>query len=113
MKKDKLLLQGEKEMTQRNRKWIHTIAILLGMTIMCSQTSYAGFSGHNTKGDFGLQSGSQLPPGWYLVAPMYYRYNGDSIKKRDGEDFSIDSQGRGSLDVNAYVLGLIWVSEYK
>lgn len=100
-------------MTEGTRKWIFSISILLGMTIMCSQTSFAGFSGHNTKGDFGLQSGSQLPPGWYLVAPMYYRYDGDSIKDRDGNDISIDPEGRGSLEVNAYVLGLIWVSEYK
>ena len=73
-------------MTERNRKWIFAISTLLVMAIMCSQNSFAGFSGHNTKGDFGLQSGSQLPPGWYLVAPMYYRYDGDSIKDRDGND---------------------------
>ena len=28
----------------------------------------AQLSGHNTKGDFGLQSGSQAPPGWASIA---------------------------------------------
>ena len=73
---------------------------------------FAGFAGHNTKGDFGLQAGSQPPPGFYAV-PMYYRYDGDSIKDRDGDSVQIDPEGRGSLDANAYVLGLIWVSDLK
>jgi hypothetical protein len=87
--------------------------LLITVTLVFGQPSFAGFSGHNTKGDFGLQSGSQLPPGWYLIAPMYYRYEADAIKDRNGNDISIDPEGRGSLEVNAYVLGLIWVSEYK
>ncbi len=73
----------------------------------------AGFAGHNTKGDFGLQAGSQPPPGFYVVAPMYYRYDGDSLKNSDGKSISIDPEEGGGLDVNAYVLGFLWVSEYK
>ena len=44
---------------------------------------------------------------------MYYRYDADSLKNRDGDTVRIDPEGRGSLDVNAYVLGLIWVSDFK
>lgn len=97
-------------MTQRKPKQIAKIATLLVITAMCS-SSYAGFSGHNTKGDLGLQSGSQPPPGWYMLAPMYYHYDGDRVKDRDGKEISPDPMDRGDLDANLYVLGLIWVAE--
>ena len=100
-------------MSTRTLKWIFTTALAFMTILLCVQPSSAGFSGHNTKGDFGLQSGSQPPPGLYLVAPMYYHYSGDSLKNRDGDTVSLDPEGRGSLDVNAYVLGLVWVSEFK
>lgn len=99
-------------MFKQNRRWLSTLVILIAITLLSTPSSFAGFSGHNTKGDFGLQSGSQLPPGWYLLAPMYYRYEADTIRDRDGDRIS-DPEERGSLEVNAYVLGLIWVSEYK
>ncbi|MEN8692895.1 MAG: transporter [Desulfobacterales bacterium] len=99
-------------MSEGTRKWIFSISILLGMTLMCSQTSFAGFLGHNAKGDYGLQSGTQLAPGFY-VNPYYYRYVGDSLKDKNGDSVQIDPEGRGSLDINAYVLGFHWVSEFK
>jgi hypothetical protein len=73
----------------------------------------AQYNGHNSKGDFGLQSGSQLPPGFYLIAPMYWRYDADTIRNRDGDRVQLDPEGRGSMTVNAYVLGFAWVSEFK
>jgi len=36
----------------------------------------AQLSGHNTKGDFGLQSGTQAPPGFYVV-PLIYNYTAE------------------------------------
>jgi hypothetical protein len=72
--------------------------------------AFAGFAGHNTKGDFGLQSGTQPPPG-LLITPMYYRYSGDTLRDSNGDKISLDPQERGSLDANAYVLGFIWVSD--
>jgi hypothetical protein len=89
------------------------VALLAAAAILSADLAHAQYAGHNTKGDFGLQSGSQPPPGLYLVAPMYYRYDADSLKNRDGDTVSIDPEERGSLDVNAYVLGLVWVSEFK
>jgi hypothetical protein len=89
------------------------VALLGAVTILNSGLAHAQYAGHNTKGDFGLQSGSQAPPGVYVVAPMYYRYDGDSVKNRNGDNVRLDPEGRGSLDVNAYVLGLVWVSEFK
>jgi hypothetical protein len=100
-------------MHTRTWRWFFATVLVVMTILLCVQPSSAGFSGHNTKGDFGLQSGSQPPPGLWLVAPMYYRYSGDSLKDRDGNTVSLDPEERGSLDVNAYVLGLVWVSEFK
>jgi hypothetical protein len=100
-------------MYERNQRWVYAVLTLMVITILHAQSSLAGFAGSNTKGDFGLQSGTQLPPGFYLVAPMYYRYDADTLKDRDGNQVNLDPQERGSLVANAYVLGLIWVSDHK
>jgi hypothetical protein len=49
----------------------------------------------------------------FYVVSICYRQDGDSIKNRDGESVQIDSEGQGSLDLNAYVLGFYWTSEFK
>ena len=87
------------------------ISLFLVITFYAGSV-FAGFMGHNSKGDFGLMSGSQLPPGFYAI-PLYYRYDGDSIKGKDGESIQIDPEGGGSLDLNVYVLGIYWVSDFK
>ena len=69
----------------------------------------AQLSGHNTKGDFGLLAGSQPPPGLYVVAPLYFRYEADALRNRDGDQLPLEF----SLNVNAYVFGVLWVSEKK
>jgi hypothetical protein len=89
------------------------ITLLSIVIILNAELTQAGFAGHNTKGDFGIQSGTQAPPGVYAVAPMYYRYDADSLKNSSGDSIQIDPAGRGSLDVNAYVFGLIWVTDFK
>jgi len=69
----------------------------------------AQLSGHNTKGDFGVLAASQPPPGLYVVAPLYLHYEADTLRNRDGDSIRLDF----SLDLNAYVLGVVWVSEKK
>jgi hypothetical protein len=70
----------------------------------------AQFLGHNAKGDFGLLSGTQPDPGFYF-APMYYRIDADDIKDRFGNSFRPDIPG--SLDANAYLAGVWYVSDFK
>ena len=91
--------------------FVRTLAIvnLCVFLAFASGGVFAGFAGHNTKGDFGLQSGTQPPPG-LLIAPMYYRYSGETLRDSKGDKISVDPQERSSLDANAYVLGFIWVS---
>lgn len=74
-------------------------------------TSVAQLSGHNTKGDFGLQAGTQPPPGWYVV-PLYYDYSADKFRDKNGDKF-LANVNAGSIDVGAAVVGMLWVTEKK
>ena len=102
--------RGCRRSSKRNQ--LCSVMLLTICIVLQADFTLAGFAGHNTKGDWGLQSGTQPPPGFYLV-PLYYRYDGSELKNRNGDNVRIDPEGRGSLDVNAYVLGVIWVSEFK
>ncbi len=66
------------------------IALFLAWSLL--NPSAAQLSGHNTKGDFGLQAGTQPPPGWYLV-PMYYDYSADKFLDKNGDRFLADNDG--------------------
>jgi len=85
------------------------VCLLAGWSIF--NPAAAQLSGHNTKGDFGLQAGTQPPPGWYVV-PMYYDYSADTLRDRNGDRLLANPSG-GSVDVGAAVVGLIWVTEKK
>jgi len=71
----------------------------------------AQLAGHNTRGDFGLQSGTQAPPGFY-IAPLIYDYRADTLRDRNGDSRPIFSSG-GDIDIQAAVFGLLWTSEKK
>ena len=92
------------------RRTLIAAACLAAMLLLIPSQSSAQFNGFNTRGDYGLQSASQPPPGWYLIAPMYVRYHTGEFKDSNGDAFLPDEGD--SLDVNAYVLGLIWVGEF-
>ena len=89
------------------------VVVVVAVAVLGPSLVHAQYNGHNTKGDFGLMSGSQAPPGFYLAAPIYVRYGADTLRNSEGDRVSLDPERRGSLAVNAYVVGLIWVSEYK
>jgi len=93
--------------------FICSLASIASLLLLSVSASFAGFGGHNMKGDFGVLSASQPPPGFYAVAPIYYRYEADTLRDRDGNKVIIDPQERGSLEANAYIFGFIWVSEMK
>jgi hypothetical protein len=93
--------------TRNTIRWL----LFLVMAIFAGP-SQGQLSGHNTKGDFGLRSGSQAPPGWYLVAPMFYRYSADEFRDRNGEHL-LAIENEGSLEATAWLAGLIWVSDKK
>lgn len=100
-------------MFSMKKRYVSTLLIVMFLSFLSADTLFAGFAGHNMKGDFGLLSASQPPPGFYLMAPMYYHYEADTLRDRNGNKISIDPEERGSLEANAYIFGLIWVSEIE
>ena len=91
------------------------MAVAIGVLVLIAlvpEPAQAQFLGHNFHGDYGLQAATQAPPGFWLAA-FYLRYDGDSLRDRNGDEIRIDPEGRGELDTNSYVLGLWWVSKAK
>ena len=100
-------------MKGRMNKQLSVACILLFGALICFACPVpAQLSGHNSRGDYGLQSGSQAPPGWYLVAPMFYRYSADEFRDRNGDRFNAIDDGR-SVEATAWLPAAIWVSEHK
>jgi hypothetical protein len=93
-------------------RFLLVISVLTAVMGMASNHAHAGFLGHNGLGDFGLQSGTQPDPGTSLSA-MYLRYDSDTLRDRDGNQVSLDPKHGGSIAVNAYALGLYYVSNFK
>jgi hypothetical protein len=91
-------------------KVIYFPALLL--VILLPFSSHAQLAGHNTRGDYGLQSGTQAPPGFYIV-PMVYDYTADTLRDQHGDLFPQIAGGGGTIDAQALIAGFVWVSEYK
>ena len=83
----------------------------LSLALLIPLAGHAQLSGLNTKGDFGLQAGTQAPPGFY-VAPLFYNYAADILRDQNGDSAS-PIAGGGSVDARAAILGLLWVSDKK
>ena len=90
------------------------LAQACGLTLLFAVPAQAQLNGNHTLGDFGVQSGSQPPPGFY-TALFYLRYDTDTIKDADGETVRLPqtSPAPGSLAVSA-VAPMVWyVSKTK
>jgi hypothetical protein len=94
-------------------KTIGTLALLVGgilAIILMANPASAQLLGANTLGDYGLQSGSQPPPGFWL-AGVYFRYDGEKLIDRDGNEFLPEYPGE--LDVNGISLAGWYVTNKK
>ena len=93
--------------------WVSLTRLFVVSTLLlCPTPASAQFLGHNYTGDMGLMSGTQAAPGWNL-AGVYLRYDGETLRDRDGNSVALDSEERGSLDVNAYAISISYVTEKK
>jgi len=95
---------------KRASRFSLSLALVISIMIVTASQVQAQFLGHNAKGDFGLLSGSQPDPGFYF-APYYYRYDAGKLKDRFGNPLRPNISG--SLDANAYIATLWYVSEFK
>jgi hypothetical protein len=82
----------------------------IGLLLAWPESGMAQLSGHNTRGDLGMTSGTQAPVGMYGVG-MLYDYTADTIRDRDGDSFPATNAG-GSVDARAAVAGLLWTTEF-
>jgi hypothetical protein len=81
------------------------------LALLLPLSGYAQLSGLNTKGDFGLLSGTQAPPGFYIV-PLYYDYTSDTLRDQNGDSRPALQDG-GSVDARAGSVGHLWVSDFE
>jgi hypothetical protein len=93
-------------------KALLTAALASAALVMTVPETKAQFLGHNFAGDFGVNSGSQPPPGFYL-APAYVRASSDKLVDQDGNILTLNPDQRSELDVNAYAVAAWWVTNKK
>jgi hypothetical protein len=79
---------------------ITVVAAILTVAILLPTPGAAQLNGQNIKGDAGLKSGSQPPPGTYVVIPLWF-YTADTVKDRDGNQLLT-----GSLDSTVFGAGV-------
>ena len=66
--------------------------------------AHAQLATQHIKGLVGLKGGSQPPPHTYVIAPLFYIYNTDTVRTRDGNRLPIDASitshaGAGGISV--------------
>ena len=88
-----------------------SILVGLCLLVLWPLSALAQLSGHNTRGDMGMMSGTQAPVGMYAVG-MLYDYTADTLRDRNGDSFPA-STNDGSVDARAAVAGLLWTTEIK
>jgi hypothetical protein len=85
-----------------------TIAIaVVAVLFLRPSTAAAQLNGDNIKGDAGLKSGSQAPPGVYIAVPLWF-YTADAVKNRNGDQILT-----GNLDSAVYGVAVNVVTKQK
>ncbi|MBI1738833.1 MAG: transporter [Acidobacteria bacterium] len=85
------------------------VAVLVAILSFVAQPTMAQLSGFNIKGDMGLKSGSQAPPGGY-VALLFYHYGSDTIKDRFGN--TVATSGDISIGAGAALFNLVTTKKF-
>jgi len=53
--------------------------------------AHAQLATQHIKGLVGLKGGSPPPPGTYIIAPLFYIYDTDTVRTREGNRLPIDA----------------------
>jgi hypothetical protein len=86
--------------------------VLLSLGVLVAAPAHAQLNGENLLGDNGVKSGSQPAPGFYMSA-LYYLYNTDTIKDRDGNRVTPDPTQAGSQTIQVVTPVFTYVSRAK
>ena len=89
-----------------------TLGAFVAMGALLATPAQAQFNGSHSLGDFGVQSGTQPPAGFY-AAPFYYHYGADTLKDRNGNTVTLSPESPGSLGIDAYAPIFWYVSKAK
>jgi len=84
------------------------MSLLCCLAILIAVPAAAQLNGHNLRGDYGLSSGTQLPPGIW-VGLLYPNYDVNELRGRDGHKLPFT----GDINVQALVPWVWWVSKTK
>jgi hypothetical protein len=85
------------------------IGLVMAGSLMCAigvTSAHAQLNTQHIKGLVGLKAGSMPPPHWYVIAPLVYLYNTDTIRRKDGTKLPVDL----SITSTALAGGVSWVS---
>ncbi len=80
--------------------------MLLAMLAGSPRAALAQLNGFNIKGDMGLKSGSQAPPGGY-IALFLYRYGADEILNRSGDRLLPNADGDITVGLGAGLINVV------
>ncbi len=94
-------------LTTRRCRTVLTAAVVITVMLAVPADSAAQLNGQNIKGDAGLKSGSQAPPGTYVAIPLWF-YTADAVKDREGDELLT-----GSLDSAVFGAALNVVTPRK
>jgi hypothetical protein len=83
------------------------VVVTLWLGVLTSTPALAQLNGQNIKGDVGLKSGSQAPPGVYFAVPLWF-YTADAVKDRNGDEILT-----GNLDAALFGAALNVVTPRK
>src|SRR6478672_11631278 len=89
-------------------KWFVVAGALMVVAASASDAR-AQLSTQHVKGSAGLKAGSEAPPGGYIVLPVFYVYNPDTIVKADGSKLPVDA----SLTASFFAAGYSHVTTKK
>jgi hypothetical protein len=92
----------------RRRALVSRMIITL-VLVLASHDAHSQMNGDNLKGDYGLQSGTQPPVGWY-VGLLYSRYSTGEVKDRNGESLPFTGNNLSANNVAPLVQ---WTGEFK
>jgi len=70
----------------------HVMMSGLMVCVIGVMPAHAQLSTQHVKGVIGLKGGSQPPPHTYVIAPLWYIYDTDTVRTRNGDRLPIDAQ---------------------
>ena len=92
----------------RSQLFVYGVVVMAGL-IVAPPSASAQYMGKNFHGDFGVNSGTQAGPGFYVAIP-FAQWNADNIKDADGHEIATAFQG---LAIRATFPTLIGVTPKK